>query len=344
MTIKEAIVRLVDGEDLNTAEAEAVMDEIMEGMATPAQIGSFLTALRLKGETIEEITGCARAMRRKVVRVSPQRTDLVDTCGTGGDRSGTFNISTTAAFVVAAAGPGVAKHGNRSVSSRSGSADLLEALGVNLNLEPAAIATCIDEVGIGFLFAPRLHPAMRHAIGPRREMGIRTVFNLLGPLTNPAFAPCQVMGVYQENLVVPLAGVLQELGNRGAMVVHGAHGMDELSTTGVNYVAAYLNGKIEQYLLDPQELGLERTTLEQLAGGTPEENARITRTILGGEQGARREVVLLNAAAALIAAGVAADFPEGLERSAQALDSGKSLQVLDRFVALSNQLETKNTA
>ena len=335
MDIKEAISKVILGEDLLEEEAEAVMGQIMAGKATPAQIGAFLTALRLKGETVEEITGCARAMRRSAIPVRPRRRDLVDTCGTGGDKTGSFNISTTAAFVVAGAGIGVAKHGNRSVSSRCGSADLLEALGVNLELTPEQVAHCIDEVGIGFLFAPRLHPAMKHAIGPRREMGVRTIFNILGPLTNPAGATRQIMGVYDPSLTSPLAQVLGKLGAQAAFVVHGADGLDELSTTGINRVSHLRDGWVKDFALDPAELGLPGARLEDLRGGTVEENAQITQAILAGEQGPRRNVVLLNAAAALVAGGAAGDFEEGLQRAAEAIDSGRAREKLESLVAFS---------
>jgi len=335
MDIKEAIGKVMLGEDLSGEEAEAVMGQIMDGEATPAQIGAFLTALRLKGETVEEITGCARAMRRSAIPVRPRRRDLVDTCGTGGDRTGTFNISTTAAFVVAGAGLGVAKHGNRSVSSHCGSADLLEALGVNLELTPEQVAHCIDEVGIGFLFAPRLHPAMKHAIGPRREMGVRTIFNILGPLTNPAGATRQIMGVYDPNLTSPLAQVLGRLGGQAAFVVHGADGLDELSTTGINRVSHLRDDSVKDFCLDPAKLGLPEARLEDLRGGTANENAQITQAILAGERGPRRDVVLLNAAAALVAGGVARDFKEGLQQAAEAIDSGRAREKLEGLVAFS---------
>jgi len=338
LDIREAIGRVVAGQDLSEAEAEAVMGQIMAGEATPAQIGAFLTALRLKGETVAEITGCARAMRAHATPVHPQRQDLVDTCGTGGDRTGTFNISTTAAFVVAGAGLGVAKHGNRSVSSRSGSADVLEALGVNLELTPEQVARCIDQVGIGFLFAPHLHPAMKHAIGPRREMGVRTIFNILGPLTNPAGAQRQLMGVYDPNLTSVLAQVLGGLGVQTAFVVHGADGLDELSTTGINRVSYLREGWVKDFSLDPAELGLPEARVKDLRGGTAEENAEITRAVLSGEQGPRRDVVLLNAAAALVVGGGVENMEEGLKRAAEAIDSGAALEKLEALVALSQEL------
>jgi anthranilate phosphoribosyltransferase len=333
MFIKDAIAKVVDRCDLSAAEAEAVMDQIMDGAATPAQIGAFLTALRLKGETVEEIVGCARAMRRRAIAISPKRTDLVDTCGTGGDRAGTFNISTTAAFVVAGAGQGVAKHGNRSVSSQCGSADVLMALGANLDLTPEQVADCIDQVGMGFLFAPKLHPAMKHAAPVRREMGIRTVFNILGPLTNPAGASAQLVGVYDETLTAPLAGVLQALGSRCAYVVHSHDGLDELSTTGVNTVSAFCDGRIHSFELDPLQLGLPRASLAELRGGSPEDNAHISRGILARSlDGARRDVVLLNAAAALVAGGKAGNLRQGLQLAADSLNSGAALRTLDRFI------------
>ncbi|MFQ5343085.1 MAG: anthranilate phosphoribosyltransferase [Anaerolineae bacterium] len=343
MTIKEAIARVIEGLDLSETDAEAVMDEIMGGQATPAQIGAFLTALRLKGETVPEIVGFARSMRNHVIPARPQRSDLVDTCGTGGDGAGTFNISTTAAFVVAGAGLGVAKHGNRSVSSKSGSADVLEALGASLRLTPQQVADCIDETGIGFLFAPAHHPAMKYAIGPRREMGIRTVFNILGPLTNPAFAPAQIMGVFDGALTEPLARVLQGLGSKAAFVVHGANGLDELSTTGPNQVSHFLNGHVETISVDPTTYGLPRATLDDLRGGTPEENAELSRGILRGRvTDPCRDVVILNAAAALVAGGVAGDLADGIEKAAGAIDDGKAFATLERFVAFTNQAAAAN--
>jgi anthranilate phosphoribosyltransferase len=334
--IKEAIAKLVERQDLTEAEAEAAMTEIMRGEATPAQIGGFLTALRMKGETVAEVTGCARAMRRSATPVRPRCDGLVDTAGTGGDRSGTFNISTTAAFVVAGHGAPVAKHGNRSVSSRCGSADLLQALGVNLNLNAEQVAACIDEVGIGFLFAPVFHPAMKHAIGPRRELGMRTIFNLLGPLTNPAGARAQLIGVYDASLTEPLAHALAQMGTAAAYIVHGADGIDELSTTGVNRVTHLHKGQVRTFLLDPLDLGLPRARLSDLMGGTPEENAALTRRILSGEErGPKRDVVLLNAAAALSAES--GDLAAGLEAARASIDSGRALAKLDALIAFSNR-------
>jgi anthranilate phosphoribosyltransferase len=339
--IQETIQRLLDGESLSATEAEAVMDQIMTGAATPAQIAGFLVALRIKGETVDEITGCARAMRRAAVQVRPARADVVDTCGTGGDRAGTFNISTTAAFVVAGAGVGVAKHGNRSVSSRSGSADVLEALGVNLELGPEQVAGAIDEIGIGFLFAPRLHPAMRYAIGPRRELGVRTIFNILGPLTNPAGAAMQLLGVYDPSLTDALARVLQQLGARAACVVHGYGGLDELTTAGPNRVSYFgtgpANGHVVTEVLDPAQFGFAPARPGDLRGGDPAENAAITHAVLGGQdRGPRRDVVVLNAGAALLAGG-AADLAEGIARATESIDSGAALGALEALVDYSRR-------
>jgi anthranilate phosphoribosyltransferase len=338
--IREAISQLLEGHSLSAGQAEGVMDEVMTGEATPAQIAGFLIALRVKGETVDEITGCARAMRRAAVPVRPQRTDVIDTCGTGGDRAGTFNISTTTAFVAAGAGVGVAKHGNRSVSSHSGSADVLNALGVNLELTPEQIAQAIDEIGIGFLFAPKLHPAMRYAIGPRRELGVRTVFNILGPLTNPAEAKAQLMGVYDVALTETLASVLQELGSDAAYVVHGTGPVDELTTTGptqVSYFGLSEDGDgIVTETIDPREFGFKLARPEDLSGGEPDENAGITRAVLAGEdRGPRRDVVLLNAAAALLVGGAALDLDEGIVRAVESIHSGAALETLEGLIAFS---------
>lgn len=341
--IRETINQLLEGESLSAEQAEEVMDEIMTGSATPAQIAGFLVALRVKGETVDEITGCARAMRRAAVQVRPTRTDIVDTCGTGGDRAGTFNISTTTAFVVAGAGLGVAKHGNRSVSSQSGSADVLEAMGVNLEMTPEQVAQTIDEIGIGFLFAPKFHPAMRYAIGPRRELGVRTVFNILGPLTNPAGAAAQLLGVYDASLTELLARVLQQLGCRAAYVVHGFGPLDELTTTGPNQVSYFgiapANGRVLTEALDPRELGFAPAQPDDLRGGDPDENARILHGVLAGEdRGPRRDVVLLNAAAALVAGGAAADLREGIARAAESIDSGAALRALEALITYSQRV------
>lgn len=334
MPLKAIIADVINGRDLSLAQAEEAMNIIMDGAATPAQIGSYLTALRMKGETVPEIAGSAKAMRAHVVPVSLKRNPnmLVDTCGTGGDGKHTFNISTTAAFVVASAGVKVAKHGNRAASSKSGSADVLMALGGNLDLTAAQVSQCIDEVGIGFLYAIKHHPAMRHAIGPRRELGQRTIFNVLGPLTNPAGATHQVIGVYDPRLTEPLAQVLGELGTEAAWVVHGADGLDELSTTGVNRVSRLkADGTVDTIELDPAEYGLARATLDDFVGDTAEVNAQITHDILSGaDQGPRRDIVLLNAAAALSLESL--DLAEGLGRARTAIDSGKALQTLEAWI------------
>jgi len=328
--IREAIARIVDGASLTAEEAAAVMGEIMDGQATPAQIGALITALRMKGETPEEIAGFAVAMRQRAHRIEPQVPTFVDVVGTGGDRSGTFNISTVAAFVVAGAGVPVAKHNNRAVSSRCGSADLLEALGVPADVEPERARRAIEEVGIGFLFAPRFHPAMRHAAGPRREVGIRTVFNVLGPLTNPAGARHQVVGVYHASLVEPIARVLQQLGTRHAFVVHG-DGMDELAPSGPSYVAEVREGQVRTFELQPEDAGLPRHPAQAVRGGEASQNARLALSVLRGERGAHRDVVLLNAAAALVAAGTCSDLREGAERAAESIDRGAALGKLEQL-------------
>ncbi len=335
LDLPAVLTRILDGEHLTAEEAEAVMGRIMEGQVTQAQIGALLAALRAKGETVPEIVGFVRAMRRYATPVPTTRRPLVDTCGTGGDGAHTFNVSTVAALVVAGAGVAVAKHGNRSVSSRCGSADVLQALGVNVELEPEAVGRCIDEVGFGFLYAPRLHPAMKHAIGPRREMGVRTVFNLLGPLTNPAGAGVQIVGVYSPDLVAPVAHVLQELGAEAACVVNSAGGLDELSAEGANRVAMLREGIVSLSQLEPAGLGLERCPAAALRGGDAADNAAIARAILAGERGPRRDVVVLNAGMALALAGAADDLSEGIARAAEALDSGAARRVLDGVIALS---------
>ena len=337
MPLKHAIAQVINGRDLSFAEAAAAMDAIMDGAASPAQIGSYLTALRMKGETADEIAGSAHSMRRHVVAVAVDATDepLIDTCGTGGDGKHTFNISTTAAFVVAGAGRRVAKHGNRAASSRSGSADLLLALGGNLDLTAPQVAECIEAVGIGFLYAVHHHPAMRHAIGPRREIGQRTIFNLLGPLTNPATATHQLLGVYDPALTATLAEVLRALGSRAAYVVHGADGLDELSTTGVNRISALRDGAVTTFDFDPATVGLARASLDDFLGGTPEENAVISRAILSGDdRGPRRDVVLLNAAAALTLE--TGDWAGGLAAAAAAVNGGAALATLDNWIAMTH--------
>jgi anthranilate phosphoribosyltransferase len=339
MTIQEGLARLLDGHDLSRDDARTVMGEIMSGQATPAQIGGFLIALRLKGETPDEIAGCAEAMREHVLAVRPKRDDLVDTAGTGGDGAGTFNISTAAALVAAAAGAGVAKHGNRAVSSSSGSADVLEALGFDLEQPAERIERSIDDLGFGFLFAPSHHPAMRHAAPVRRELAARTVFNVLGPLTNPAGARAQVVGVYAPELVPTLAEVLAQLGSRRAFVVHGAGGVDELSPVGPNLVCEVADGTVRRREIDPLDFGVPRCKPSELAGGSPDENAAAIREIFAGAKGAKREAVLLNAGGAIAAGGHAEDLAEGYEVAARALDSGAAAARLDALVTFSQEKE-----
>lgn len=330
--MQELLKKLAARQDLTAAEAEAAMDLIMSGAATPAQIGAFLAALRSKGETADEIAGCARAMRAKATRVRSRHALLVDVVGTGGDGAGTFNVSTTAALVVAGAGLAVAKHGNRAMSSRSGAADLLEALGVRIDLDAETLGRCLDEVGIAFLFAQRLHGAMKHAAAPRRELGFRTVFNLLGPLTNPAGAHVQVTGVPDPRLTEVLARVLQTLGSRRAIVVHGGDGIDEFTVTGPTRVADAHDGRLETYTITPEDAGLPRSRADELRGGTPAENAEVTRAILAGRAGPPRDVVLLNAAAALVAAGTVPDYAAGVRLAAEVIDSGRARARLDALV------------
>jgi anthranilate phosphoribosyltransferase len=329
--IQEAIRQLLDGRDLGRAEAREVMSEIMRGEATPAQIGGFLVALRAKGETAEEIAGCAEAMRAHALPVHTRRTDLVDTAGTGGDGARTLNISTAAAIVAAAAGAAVAKHGNRAVSSASGSADVLEALGFKLELTPERIGRSIDELGFGFMFAPLHHPAMKHAAPVRRELATRTVFNVLGPLTNPAGARAQIVGVYAPELVRTVADVLARLGAHRAFVVHGAHGVDELSPSGPNLVCEVVGDSVRERTIDPRELGLERCDPDELRGGTAEENAAAIRAVFAGADGGRRDAILLNGAGAIAAGGLAADLREGLELARAAVDSGAAAARLDEL-------------
>jgi len=349
--IRKAIARVVEREDLTEAEMIEVMDQIMSGGATPAQIASFITALRMKGETVDEITGAARVMRDRAlpIRVGKSalgmdrddinldRETILDTCGTGGSGTNSFNISTTVAFIVSACGVKVAKHGNRAVSSSCGSADVLEALGVKLDITPETVERSIAEIGIGFLFAPALHGAMKHAIGPRREIGIRTIFNILGPLTNPAGADCQVLGVYRVDLVEKLARVLKKLGCRRGFVVHGCDGMDEITLTGESTIAEVSPEGVKLSVITPEQFGLERSALSELHGGDAQSNAVIVRDILSGKDGAKRRIVLLNAAFALIAAGKAVDVMEGIRIATDTIDSGRAAKQLERLVALTNE-------
>ena len=334
--IKDAIAKLADRIPLTEKEAEEVMGEIMDGVAKPAQIAAYLMGLRLKGETVDEIAGSVRAMRARAVRIPVGDPNVVDTCGTGGDGAHTFNISTTTAFVVAGAGLTVAKHGNTAVSSKSGSADLLSALGVNIDLPTERVADCVNDIGIGFLFAPLYHGAMKHCAGPRHEMGIRTMLNILGPLTNPAGATIQVVGVFDGKLTELVGKVLVQLGSRHCFVVHGMDGLDEISLTDRTMVSEGKQGVLSSYVLDPQEFGLARVRLKDLAGGHPPENAQITRDILQGRKGPKRDVVCLNAAPALVAGRKAKSLHEGFRLAALSIDSGAAAEKLERLVAYTN--------
>ena len=340
---------LVDRRDLSRIEAAAAMEAIMSGAATNAQIAAFLTALRMKGETVEELIGFAQVMRQKVVRIRTRgdevaaltgtdREMLIDTCGTGGDATGTFNVSTATAFVVAGAGLRVAKHGNRSVSSLCGSADVVEALGINLELTPQKVGRCVDEVGVGFLYAPLLHTAMKHVMPARREMGIRTVFNMLGPLTNPAGANAQIIGVYSAALTEPLARVLAELGTVRAFVVHGSDNLDEISNTGESRVSEVREGLVRTFAVRPEDFGMPRAAIADLRGGDREQNAQIIRGLLDGEPGPRRDIVLMNAAAALVAGGRARELKEGVALAGQSIDAGAARGKLQALIALSQRL------
>jgi len=343
--IRKAITRVVEGKDFDETQMIEVMNEIMGGEATSAQIAAFITALRIKGETIEEITGAAKVMREKSTKIATgvavsEGEVLMDTCGTGGDSSGTFNVSTTTAFVVAGAGVPVAKHGNRSVSSLCGSADVLEALGVNLDLTPDQVGTCVKEVGIGFLFAPMLHGAMKYAIGPRREIGIRTIFNVLGPLTNPAGANVQLLGVYSPDLCMKLAEVLGKLGSKRAMVVCGAGNVDELTVTGDTEVAELVDGKVRNYVVRPEDVAMHRSRLADLKGGdTPDESGAQLRDLLQGATGPRRDMLLLNSGGALYVAGKAPGMKTGVEMAAEVIDSGAALAKLDALIAFSKNVD-----
>lgn len=342
--VQHALQKLIERQHLTHDEAMEVMTHVMDGTATPAQIAALLTALRMKGEVVDEVTGFARVMRAHSVRVQTTRRPLVDTCGTGGDRSNTFNISTAAAFVVAAANVAVAKHGNRSVTSKCGSADVLEALGVRLDVPAPAVGRCIDEVGIGFLFARAHHPAMKQVAGPRAEMGIRTVFNALGPLTNPAGATRQLIGVYDADLCPLLAHVLNNLGSERVLVVHGTNGLDEVSTLGATTVAELADGHVRTYTLAPDDLGLPTARQSDLAAGADVgENAVLLLRVLDGERGPRRDIVLANTAAALVVAGVAHTLPEGVVRAAEGIDSGAArakLEALRAFTATAAEAQT----
>jgi anthranilate phosphoribosyltransferase len=337
MEIKQAIEKTVRQVSLSESEAYATAGQIMEGNATDAQIAALLVSLRYKGESVEEITGFARAMRDRATRVGAKSDVLVDTCGTGGDGSGTFNVSTVSALIAAGAGCAVAKHGNRSISSKCGSADVFKALGVNVDLSPDGISRCIDGTGIGFLFAPNLHPAMKHAIGPRREIGIRTVFNILGPLTNPAGAKRQLLGVYDGTLTDRLACVLKELGSEHVLVVHGEDGLDEITLTGETKVTEMKNGEISRYSIQPESFGFRRAPREALKGGDADTNAGIARDVLAGKKGPARDTVLLNAGAVIYIGGKAANMSEGVKMAEVSIDSGSAMNALDRLIEESNR-------
>lgn len=336
--IREAIDKVVNRKDLSESEAEQVMTEIMEGNALPTQIASFITALRMKGETVSEITGCASVMRRMVTRVNTKHRFLVDTCGTGGDKAHTFNISTISAFVAAGAGVVIAKHGNRSVSSRCGSADLLEELGVNIEAPVRIVERCLDELGIGFLFAPLLHTAMKYAIGPRRDIGIRTIFNILGPLTNPAGAQAQVLGVYDPRLTTTMAHVLGNLGCTEAWVVHGSDGLDEVTTTGPTKVSRWVEGRLEEFQINPKDYGIPMAKGEELLGGERIQNARIARDVLEGKRGPARDIVVLNAGVAIVCGRKAEDLKEGIKLAEESIDSGKALEKLEKMVKITHDI------
>lgn len=326
--IQSAIARAVAHEPLSRELARVVMEQILAGEATPSQIAAMAIALRMKGETAEEIAGLAEAMRQRVPPLRTRRAPLLDTCGTGGDNAGTFNISTSTAIVTAACGVAVAKHGNRAVSSRTGSADVLETLGVRIDLTPEDAGRSLDLLGITFLFAPNYHSALMHAAAPRRELGVRTVFNVLGPLTNPAGASRQLLGVYSDHLVPILAEVLRQLGSERALVVHGRDGLDELTVFDKNHVAELADGKVREYEVDPADLGLAHSDRAGVAGGTAAENAATIRSVLEGKPGAARDIVLINSAAALVVAGVSSDLADGVARARQAIDSGAARQKL----------------
>ncbi|MFA5146383.1 MAG: anthranilate phosphoribosyltransferase [Candidatus Omnitrophota bacterium] len=349
--IREAIEKVVRRIDLTEDEMRGVFGEIMSGKATPSQIGSFITALRMKGETVEEITGAAKVMREKSARIKTpgssigmDRDDInideetiIDTCGTGGSGTNTFNISTTVAFVVAGCGLKVAKHGNRAASSKCGSADVLEALGLKLDKGPEKVEACLREVGIGFMYAPLFHGAMKYAIEPRREIGIRTIFNLLGPLSNPANATSQVLGVYDARLTGTIATVLRNLGARRAFVVHGMDTLDEITITGKTMVSELKNGKIKTYYVTPEKFGMKRAPMEEIKGGSAIENAEIVLSVLSGERGPRRDVVLLNASAALVAGSKAKNFKDGIKMAEESIDSGRAVDKLHRLIEFTNR-------
>jgi len=336
--MQQAIRRVTERRDLTAEEMQAVMRLIMTGHATPAQIGGFLIGLRMKGETVDEIAAAARVMRELATSVDVDAAPLVDTCGTGGDGAATFNVSTASAFVVAAAGGHVAKHGNRSVSSCSGSADVLEAAGVRLDLAPAQVARCIREVGVGFMFAPQHHGAMKHAIGPRKEMGVRTLFNLLGPLTNPAHAPNQVLGVFSEEWLEPLAHVLGQLGSRHVLVVHAEDGLDEISIGSATHIAELREGTVTRYQVTPEQFGFQRADVRTLAVANPQQSLALIRTVFANQPGPARDIVALNAGAAIYASGLSQTLEEGVRRAKAVIASGEAGARLEALVALTRSL------
>jgi anthranilate phosphoribosyltransferase len=339
MTVQQAIAKLIERQNLTRAEAAALMEATISGQATPAQTAGWLVALRMKGETAEEIAGCAETMRRHAVAVHPQRkAELIDTCGTGADKVKTFNVSTAVAFIAAAAGVPVAKHGNRAVTSKCGSADVLEALGCRLDLPPEKVAQAIDDIGIGFLFARAHHPAMKYAAPVRQELGVRTVFNILGPLTNPAGAPCQLLGVFDASLTRLIAEVLRELGTERAMVVHGEPGLDELSTLGETIIVHVQNGQIREERIAPEQFGLRRASPEEVsAPDSPQSCAEMIRRLFSGEKGAARDLLLLNAGAALVVGGAAQTIAEGIQVAGEIIDSGKAMHVLESYIQFTQE-------
>ncbi len=336
MDMQSAIKAVTEHKNLSSDEMTSVMRLIMAGEATPAQVGGFLIGLRMKGETVEEVAAAASVMRELSTRVNVDTAQLVDTCGTGGDASGSFNISTASAFVVAAAGGKVAKHGNRSVSSKSGSADVLEAAGVNLELTPEQVAACVNDIGVGFMFAPMHHSAMKHAIGPRREMAVRTIFNVLGPLTNPAGAPNQVLGVFSKAWVEPLAQVLNQLGSEHVLVVHAEDGLDEISIGSVTHVAELKDGEVRTYTIQPEDFGMQRTELSTLRAEDAEDSLRIIKSVLANQEGPAKDIVCLNAGAAIYAAGLAGSFAEGVARAQEVIASGDAAAKLEQLVTATN--------
>jgi anthranilate phosphoribosyltransferase len=336
MTMPEAIKAVTEKRDLTVDEMNATMRLIMTGEATPAQVGGFLVGLRMKGETIDEIVAAATVMRELASKVDIDKNHLVDTCGTGGDSSGSFNISTASAIVVAAAGGKVAKHGNRSITSKSGSADVLETAGVNLELSPEAVASCVNEIGVGFMFAPMHHSAMKHAIGPRREMAVRTIFNVLGPLTNPAGAPNQVMGVFSKDLVEPIAHVLQRLGSEHVLVVHAEDGMDEISIATPTFVAELNNGKVSTYTIQPEDFGMTRASLEGIRATDSVHSLEIIRAVFDNTDGPAKDIVSLNAGAAIYAAGLADSLADGVSKAQQVIASGSVGEKLNQLISTTN--------